>query len=174
MEKSSKKRKNKSTLKDKKKKIGRPSRYNPIYHPKIVELLTRIGKTDKEVSKEIGISEVTLNDWKKKHPEFLKSLKKGKKYPDDKVVASLFQRATGYSHPEDKIFCNAQGKVTIVKTIKHYPPDTGAICFWLKNRRPKEWKERQELEVKGEVVNIIKGVFSKKDKKIKGEDKDKE
>jgi hypothetical protein len=47
----------------------------------------------------------------------------------------------GYSAPEDKIF-NNDGKPLIVPTVKNYPPDTTAVIFWLKNRRPDEWRDK--------------------------------
>jgi hypothetical protein len=29
--------------------------------------------------------------------------------------------------------------------VKHVAPDTTAQIFWLKNRRPEEWRDRQEI-----------------------------
>ena len=49
--------------------------------------------------------------------------------------------ATGYWHPEEKVFCR-NGQIIRVKTIKYYPPDTAACIFWLKNRRPNLWSDR--------------------------------
>lgn len=42
---------------------------------------------------------------------------------------------------EDETF----GLVVTKKVIKEVPPDTGAAMFWLKNRRPDIWKEKQEF-----------------------------
>ena len=33
-----------------------------------------------------------------------------------------------------------------VDYIEHYPPEVGAICFWLKNRRPDKWRVVQQIE----------------------------
>lgn len=64
----------------------------------------------------------------------------------DAVIAQkLFHRAKGYEHPEDKIF-NDSGKPLVVPTVKHYPPDTTAAIFWLKNRQPKKWRDKQEID----------------------------
>src|SRR5271156_4205245 len=30
--------------------------------------------------------------------------------------------------------------------IEYYPPDTAAMCFWLKNRRPDRWRDVQQLD----------------------------
>ena len=129
--------------KNEKKGAGRPSSFKPEYIEQAYKLCL-LNATDKQMADIFGVSEVTFNEWKHKHPEFLESLKEGKEIADSRVGESLFQRACGYSHPEDKIF-NDNGKPLIVPTIKHYPPDTTACIFWLKNRQPDKWRDRQEL-----------------------------
>jgi hypothetical protein len=51
-----------------------------------------------------GIAEGTLTNFKKKHPELLLSIKKGKEVADNRVEQALFERAIGYSHPDTYIF----------------------------------------------------------------------
>jgi hypothetical protein len=125
------------------KQKGRPSKFNSI-DSKQVEALASRGWTDAEMSSFFGVSEVTWNAWKKKHPEFLKSLKDWKLEADDRVERSLFERACGYSHKEDKIFKPAGEKPTIVPTIKHYAPDSTACIFWLKNRKRDQWRDKPD------------------------------
>jgi len=36
--------------------------------------------------------------------------------------------------------------------IKYYPPDPVSIIFWLKNRKPEQWRDKQEAEHKGNVI----------------------
>jgi len=123
-------------------KRGRPKKYDSI-NLEQVEYAGGLGLTDKEISKLLGISEATLNNYKKQYPEFLESLKKGKEIADEKVIKSLYRRALGYSHPEVHI-SNYRGKVTVTDIIKHYPPDVMACVYWLNNRIPTEWKNRRE------------------------------
>lgn len=111
-----------------------------------LSVLYAYGWTDEQVAKFLGLERKTIDRWKH-DSKFMHHLKKGKEIADQVVVRSLFERAKGYSHPEDKIFCNNKGKTTIVKTIKHYPPDTLAAIFWLKNRKPDEWRDRQEIGI---------------------------
>ena len=108
------------------------------------------GLTDKEIAKLFGVTEQTLNNWKRKFPMFFVSLKAGKAQADDKVEAALYQRAVGYSAPDVHI-SNHQGSVTMTPIIKHYPPDTTAQIFWLKNRKPDKWRDHQDhnLDVTG-------------------------
>ena len=38
------------------------------------------------------------------------------------------------------------GKIIEHKYIEHYPPDTTAALFWLKNRRPDRWRDVQRID----------------------------
>lgn len=100
------------------------------------------GFTDKEIAKRLGVTEQTLNNYKKDYPEFFESLKRGKAIADGKVEVALFQRAVGYSHPDVHILKDG----TIVPIIKHYPPDPTSMIFWLKNRQQQRWRDKQEVE----------------------------
>jgi len=124
---------------------GRPTKYNPRYIEE-AQRLCSLGLTELQISHFFRVTEATFNAWKKRHPEFLKALKNGKTVSDNEVEVALFKRACGYSHPEDKIFLY-EGEEIIIPTIKRYPPDTVACIFWLKNRKPAEWRDKVENEV---------------------------
>ena len=108
------------------------SKYKPEYDEQARKLCL-LGAIDRDLGSFFDVCEKTINTWKEEHPSFLQSIKEAKKEADAKVVRSLFERATGYEHPEDKIF-NNNGSELIVATTKHYAPDTAAAIFWLKNR----------------------------------------
>ncbi len=128
-------------------KGGRPTAYKPEY----VELAYNyccLGAQDKDLAKYFKVSKATINGWKHKQPGFLDSIKKGKDVYDLEVMEeALKHRAKGYSHPEDKIFCTSKGKVITIKTTKHYPPDTAALCYWLNNRSDGRYSNKQHIEV---------------------------
>lgn len=126
---------------------GRPTDYKEEYN-QLAFNYSLLGATDVVMASYFGVSEVTFNAWKEKYPEFLKSLKAGKDEADSKVAASLYNRALGYSHPEDDIR-SVNGEIVITPTIKHYPPDTAAGIFWLKNRQGKQFREKIDHEHTG-------------------------
>lgn len=107
--------------------------------------LARSGKTDEKIADEIGIATGTLYDWKKKYPEISEALKKGKRVCDAKVVDALFECGVGYYKDEDVLVQNIDGSKTIKKVRKWYPPNVTALIFWLKNRRPEEWRDVQKI-----------------------------
>lgn len=144
---------------------GRPSKYRAEFADQAMKLC-RLGATDAELADFFGVSESTLNNWKKAHSGFLESLKKGKTLSDAEVADKLFKRATGYEHPEDDIRTVSTGggmsQIIITPTIKHYPPDTGAAIFWLKNRQPSKWRDKVEAEDKGaDLAQVLSDLIAK-------------
>lgn len=53
--------------------------------------------------------------------------------------------------------------VEVVTTEKEMPPDTSAAFLWLKNRRPKDWRDKIEVEnthkLNPEMMDRIKTEF---------------
>ena len=99
------------------------------------------GATNADLAEEFGVTTQTIGNWRLKHPEFFAALKLSKEIADEQVERSLYERATGYSYSAVKIFCNSKtGAVTKVPIIEHVPPDPVSCIFWLKNRKPKEWR----------------------------------
>lgn len=121
---------------------GRPSKYTDDT-AKHAEKLCKLGATDAELAEFFEVHLDTIAEWKNRHPEFSDALKRGKETPDAMVERKLFERATGYSHEAVKILQNA-GVPIIVPYTEHYPPDTVAAIFWLKNRRPDRWRAQPE------------------------------
>lgn len=118
---------------------------------KIVEGAAKAGLSDVQMARVFGVTERTLNRWKADE-QFMSAIKKGKAHADKTVEDSLFIRAQGYSITEvtREPVLTGKGKVTtklsITKIIeKHVPADTTAQIFWLKNRKPEDWRDRREV-----------------------------
>ena len=82
----------------------------------LLEGWARDGLTDEQIAQNIGISASTLYEWKRRYPEMSEALKRGKEIVDILVENALFKKALS-------------GDVT-------------AQIFWLKNRRPKKWRDK--------------------------------
>ena len=111
---------------------GHPSLYDPSAHPRLVFWLAHAGLTLELIADEIGVHVDTVYEWQKVHPEFSEAIKSGKVTPDDEVEAALLRRAKGF-------------KVTEGNKEKVVPPDTLACIFWLKNRRPAQWRDKHDV-----------------------------
>lgn len=136
-------------------KRGRSSPYKPEFVEKALKHC-RAGATLRELAQIFGVHVDTICEWKLKYPEFSEAIKVGKSTADDRVEHALYNRAAGYSFDSEKIFVSKTGKVTRVKTVEHIAPDTTAQIFWLKNRRPDKWRDRQQHEVSGPDGGAIK------------------
>lgn len=135
-------------------KKGRPTKYRPEFAAQAAKLCALLGATDQDLAAFFEVHQDTIDEWKKVHPEFSGSLKQGKAETDARVEQSLYRRAIGYSHDAVKIF-NNEGEEMKVPFVEHYAPDTTACIFWLKNRKPVEWRDKVDHEHSGNVtVNV--------------------
>ena len=100
---------------------GRPSDYEPEMVAHASELAA-LGHTMQEIADEMGVSRTSVWTWQKNYPEFLNAVKKARDAQDDRV--------------EEALRINA--------VLNHNPT---AQIFWLKNRRPNEWRDRKETEI---------------------------
>lgn len=145
---------------------GRPSKYESHVEPKLllIEAWARDGLTLEDIAKNLDIALSTFCEYKNQYTELAESLKKNKELADIIVENSLYKRANGYKYEEITYeaieFKSGSGEdVTIqpatkIKTvIKEVVPDTTAQIFWLKNRKPVEWRDKHEIESRSEVVN---------------------
>ena len=124
---------------------GRPTDYDPEY-ARIAQELCRLGATDGDLARAFGVNGSTIALWKVTHQEFSKATNVGKAEADNRVEASLYHRAMGYSYAAVKIFMPAGAEAPVYAPyIEHVPPDTAACSLWLRNRRPAEWRDRREI-----------------------------
>ena len=152
----------------KKRKPGRPLKYNP-YYPEIAEVFCREdGYTDKQLAGLFGVSEACINLWKLQYLDFFTSVKKGKwSFDSSKVVGSLLKSARGYSYDEvtkervaavysEKGDLLTPERMAVTKIVgKEVPAQQVAQIFWLKNRQPNDWSDKKEIDVKGSVDTVV-------------------
>ena len=86
----------------------------------LIEGWARDGLTMEQIANNMGISKETLYQYRKKYPDFYDALKKGKEVIDYEVENALLEKALS-------------GNVT-------------AMIFWLKNRKPKQWRDNPQPE----------------------------
>ena len=110
-----------------------------------IEGWARDGLTDEQIAANIGIGYSTLQTWKSKYQDIQDSLKKGKEVVDRQVENALLKRALGYQYDEITLEDGIETK----RVTKEVIPDTTAQIFWLKNRKPDQWRDKQNLELSG-------------------------
>lgn len=130
--------------------MGRPT----VFRAEFIRMAAKacaLGATDVDVAELLGVSVPTIDKWKQSKPDFLQALKAAKASADARVEQSLYRRALGWKHKAVKILAVANGanqgsSVEEIPYIEHYPGDTTAQIFWLKNRQPERWRDKHEVE----------------------------
>lgn len=118
-----------------------------------IEGWARDGLTDEQIAHNMGIAYSTLKNWKDKHMAILAALKKGKEVVDRQVENALLQRALGYEYTETtREYVPELGEMHVTKKVtKQVAPDTTAQIFWLKNRKPQEWRDKRDVDLSGSI-----------------------
>lgn len=119
----------------------------------------RDGLTDEQIAKNIGISRSTLSEWKKKHPDISDTLKKNKIIVDYEVENSLLEKCHGYTakvlkhmkvkrteYNENGYKVKEYEEIEEVYDEVYIPADTTAQIYWLNNRKPKNWRNKQDKD----------------------------
>lgn len=111
----------------------------------LLEGWARDGLTDEQISHNVGVTAKTLYEWKNKYSEISESLKKGKEVADYEVESATFKAAKGYYYTEETV----TNKGDVVEVRKYQPPNPTLNIFWLKNRIPDKWRDKQSHELTG-------------------------
>lgn len=136
----------------------------------------RDGLTNDQIAKNIGIHISTFCEWQNRYPEFSNAIKEGKAPVDTEVENALLKSALGYyvtvrKPIKLKIKRQLAGKGTIeeehieyVEEQVYIPPQVTAQLFWLKNRKPAQWREKpvpEVVHVDSPVDEITRLIFAR-------------
>lgn len=117
----------------------------------------RDGLSNEQIAHNVGITAKTLCEWQNRFSEFRDAIKKGKEVVDREVENALLKRAMGYEYDEvtqepvtDKDTGITEMRVT-KRVTKQIVPDVTAQIFWLKNRKPDEFRDKRDVELSGKV-----------------------
>jgi len=159
---------------------GRKTKYHSHVEPKLlqIEAWTRDGMIQEDIARKLGVAMSSFSEYKNKYPELAEALKKGQEVADIEVENALFKRALGYRYDEvtreaAKELDQETGeyKTVMVETkrvTKEVQPDVTAQIFWLKNRRPDKWRDKQEIGHSGSVEtnNPLAGLTTEELRKV--------
>ena len=108
------------------------------------------GLHDGEIAAILGMDIKQYWQLKHHHQELRDALSAAKEVMDAKVELALCKRALGFEYQETKISTSTDGQKTWTNTqkmTKVMVPDVAAQIFWLKNRRPGDWRDVQRIEM---------------------------
>ncbi len=98
----------------------------------LVEGWARDGLTDEQIAEKLSISKDTFYKYKKNHTDFSDSLKKGKEIVDYQVENALLKNALG--------------------------GNTTAQIYWLNNRKPKQWRNKQDMDLSSNGMSLAETI----------------
>lgn len=133
--------------------VGRPSKYESHVLPKlnIIEAWARDGLTDEQIAQNLDVAYSTFRVYKDEYPALTAALQKGKDDIDIQVENALLKAALGYTFEE----VTKENGIETKRVLKEVQPNTTALIFWLKNRRPVAWRDKQDIEHSGELNFVI-------------------
>ena len=136
---------------------GRPTLYKPEHASRARELCAR-GATNPDLAGRFGVARSTIGQWIANHPEFAEAVQQGRDVADATAVESLFTRVTGYNHQAEKVFLY-RGETRAATYTVHVPAEIKACMFWLRNRRPEDWRAKAEaaLEIVDDIAAALDG-----------------
>lgn len=137
----------------------------------LLEGWARDGLTDKQIAHNIGVSERSFTEWKDRFSSISSALKKGKAPVDYTVENALLQKALGFTVKVKKpIKLKTKKQLKDKGTIEeerieyaeeevYIPPDTTAQIFWLKNRRPDKWRDKQQEQTGATDNELLQSLY---------------
>lgn len=125
----------------------------------------RDGLSQEQIAHNMGVNKCTLLEWRKNHPTIADAIKKGKEVADFEVENATFKNACGHTVEEKTIerrFNKESGEYELVVTKiqeRYIPPNPTSQIFWLKNRKPEIWREKQIEQPDTTAIDKLDGIL---------------
>ena len=134
-----------------------PVYFNPAKHVPLIKMLARQGMRHKDIAESVGITIRDLGVWRSKYAVVNDAIVDGHKVAQAMVENALFEEALGLGQTVDKItkkgiYPNGEPYTETKTIVKQRTPSVKAQIFILKNIAPDRWRDRQEVETKGDLA----------------------
>lgn len=137
------------------------SQYEKKVRPKLplIAKWCRSGLTDKEIWNRLDIEKSSYYAYQNKFPEFKETVHKNKEFCDAEVENQFYKNCLGYEYVEQTVSTKKEviyedgkrvreiSEPVVIDLVKHKPSETNAAKFWLQNRDPENWKEKQQIDL---------------------------
>lgn len=131
-----------------KKPAGRPTKYKKEFDKQAFKLC-KLGAINDDLADFFSVNVDTIYEWQNKHPSFSEAIKEAKQFSNNEVEKALYKRAIGHDVTETTQEESESGMKK--KTVTKHVADTAAMIFWLKNRMPDKWRDKQEVDMNAKI-----------------------
>ncbi|WP_411680435.1 Xaa-His dipeptidase [Clostridium thailandense] len=118
----------------------------------LIGTMVEDNKTDKEISKKLGIGYSTYRKYKAQNEELKQVIAEGKDKKNQEVEQALYKCCVGYSYYEDVATktkvqriengVTLESEEVVISSVKKYRgPDLSAQKYWLNNKQKTKWSE---------------------------------
>lgn len=135
----------------------------PLIQEKLgqIEQWTKDGLSEIQIIRNLGVGKTTWEVYKKEHNELAEVLKKGREVQIKEVENSLYKNATGFYYYVEEAYkvkdTDGNERLEKISVKKFKAPETGAICFFLKNKDKANWTDNpQMMDLKREELDVRK------------------
>lgn len=160
---------------------NRADPHKAMYNSIIEEYIARNGWDPVGIARCLGVADRTIYRWAEARSDVKLAIEDGKKRfeterPDAERIRlaeeALFKRVMGYEFTEKKVTVDEKGESETI-TVGQIAPDVSAIKYFLKNRCPERWTDRQDVKVSGDgSVPLVMLVMDDGSKIAANEEKD--
>lgn len=133
--------------------MARRSKYFTHVQPKLetIKGWARNGLSNEQIARNLGVAESTFYEYKNQHPELEEALRRGVEDAIMEVENALFKSAIGFYYDEE-VACKDG---SVAKVTKYCKPNTTSMIFFLKNKAPDKWRDRQEHDINANVSQVV-------------------
>jgi len=123
-------------------KSGPKPKYDPVFAGH-ARRLCMLGATMQELADYFSVARCTIATWSTQYPDFGQAVAEGRIAADSVIAEKLYEKAKGYEVEAAKLV-QVDGEWKELTYTRRMAPDTQAAIFWLRNRRPQNWRETVE------------------------------
>jgi len=121
---------------------------NPEAYDAKADHMSWKGFSNAQMAEAFGIDEHTFYRWLEVHPTFRRSVENGRDEVDVRITKSMARKAMGQVVTKERFVYDKHGDLEqkVVERVELPISETAGI-FWLKNRQPDRWRDKQEVQL---------------------------
>lgn len=156
---------------DSEKLMKKKNKYEKHIKPKldVISGMAKKGITEKDIALHFGVAYSTFRKYKSEYKELEAALEYGETESNAVISSALFEAAKGFYKDiqravkvKKSVFDTERGRklkeweeIEYVTERQYFPPNMGAIAFWLTNHEKDRYSKNPVTEVSGDTGGVV-------------------